>query len=304
MNKKVRIYYGGISSKNKKPEKYEVLHEFHRGIYDGESKEISERVWEPADLAVIQGWIHEKSQNSPHLQFRKEIIDKQKEIGGRTLAIDSNLFLYRDPDNTQSYLRFSLDGVFPTTGEYFIESLDPKRWKKIKNDIGIDLQPWRKDGDHILVCLQRNGGWSMGSIDVHQWLKKTLKRVRSRTQRPIFVRPHPGDRKTAEDLVLNKNNVYISNRKNIVEDFRDCWATITFNSSPGVASAIEGIPVFVTDNDPKRSQAYDVANLGLKNIAEPEIFNRKHWIEKLSMCHFNFEDLRNGTAWDIIKKYL
>ena len=26
--------------------------------------------------------------------------------------------------------------------------------------------------------------------------------------------------------------------------------------------------------------------------------------EKIAMCHFNFDDLRNGTAWKIIKDYI
>ena len=31
---------------------------------------------------------------------------------------------------------------------------------------------------------------------------------------------------------------------------------------------------------------------------------RQDWIEKISMCHFNFEDLKKGTAWNIIKDYI
>lgn len=302
--KSVRVYYGGIPKKNSKSEKAEVLHNFHLGVYDGESKEIFERQWEPSDLAVIQGWVREDDQKSPHLQFRKEVIDKQKEYGGRTLAIDSNLFLYQDPKNTQTYLRFSLDGIFPTTGEYFTDSLDPQRWQKIKNDIGIDLKSWRSNGNHILICLQRNGGWSMGNFDVVRWSKKIIKRLRSKTDRPIIIRPHPGDPKTRDLLEYKRENVFISDRKNIKEDLENCWAVVTFNSSPGVAAAIEGVPVFVTDDVPKRSQAYDVANTSLNNIENPKMPDRQHWIQKISMCHFNFEDLRKGTAWDIIKKYL
>ena len=154
----VRIYYAGIPEKNTNLEKRNVLTNFHLGVPAGQSKEIETRTWEPADLAVIQGWVHANSGRTSHLMFRKLIIDKQKSIGKHTLAIDSNLFLYKDPSNIKTYLRFSLDDVFPITGNYFTNNVDPRRWQQIKQDIGLELQPWRTNGEHILICLQRNGG--------------------------------------------------------------------------------------------------------------------------------------------------
>jgi hypothetical protein len=301
--KTVRVYYAGIPAKNTNKEKELVLHNFHLGVPDSQSKEIREARWEPSDLAVMQGWVHENSGRTPHLMFRRKIIQEQKRTGKHTLAIDSNLFLYRDPGNTKQYLRFSLNDVFPTTGNYFRDNVDPSRWQQIKNDIGFDLQHWRTTGDHILICLQRNGGWSMKGIDVMDWCRYTITEIRKYSDRPIVVRAHPGDKKAAQYLKLNYSNVTISNR-DILDDFKNCWAAITYNSSPGVAAAIEGVPVFVTDPNPHISQAFDICNTDLSQIENPNCPDRQAWIEKISMCHFNFEDLRNGTAWNIIKNYL
>jgi hypothetical protein len=302
--KTVRIYYAGIPVKNTKLEKRQVLQYFHLGVgQDGISTEVETAHWQPSNLAVIQGWVHSKSENSPHLQFRKHIIEKQKSVGAHTLAIDSNLFLYRDSGNTKQYLRFSLDDVFPTTGNYFTDRVDPSRWQQIKKDIGFDLKPWRTRGSHILMCLQRNGGWSMGGVDTIEWCNRTILEIKKYTDRPIIVRVHPGDKKTALYLKLNYANVTISN-KNILDDFTNAWATITYNSSPGVASAVEGIPVFVTDSVPDRSQAYAIANTDLRNIENPSMIDRQQWIEQLAMCHYNFSDLQKGIAWNTIKEYL
>jgi len=79
---------------------------------------------------------------------------------------------------------------------------------------------------------------------------------------------------------------------------------ITYNSSPGVAAAIEGIPVFVTDPNPEVSQAFDVANTSLKRLENPKTFDRQAWIEKISMSHWNFEELRSGEAWRHIRNYI
>src|SRR6056297_179049 len=301
--KTVRIYYAGIPAKNTKAEKRDVLKYFHQGVTDGISTEVESADWQPSDLAVIQGWVHQNSQTTPHLMFRKHVIESQRAVGKHTLAIDSNLFLYRDIENANRYLRFSLDDVFPTTGNYFIDSVDPSRWQKIKTDLNFDLKPWRTRGDHILICLQRNGGWSMGNLDVMKWLKRTLKTLSTVTDRPIVVRAHPGDKRAKQYLKIKDSKVLISD-KHILEDFNNAWATITYNSSPGVASAIEGIPVFVTDPNAQKSQAYDVCNTDLTQIENPTMPERQQWIKKISMCHYNFDDLKNGTAWHTIKEYL
>jgi len=302
--KSVRVYYAGIPAKNNNKEKELVLRNFHLGVPDEQSKEVKEAQWEPSDLAVMQGWVHANSGRTPHLMFRRKIIDEQKKIKRHTLAIDSNLFLYRDNGNTKTYLRFSLDDVFPTTGNYFTDNVDPARWQKIKKDLNIDLQPWRSKGKHILICLQRNGGWSMGNLNVMQWCKQTISSIRKYSNRHIIVRAHPGDKKAHNYLKLNYPDVTISNTPSILYDLHKCWATVTYNSSPGVASAIEGVPVFVTDPNPRLSQAYDIANFDLSQIENPQMPERQEWIEKISMSHYNFEDLKTGKAWNIIRNYL
>jgi hypothetical protein len=303
----VSIYYAGIPPRNNKVEKRQVLTEFANGVrtcsFDTVT-EIEQAIYTPADLAVIQGWVHEHSQMVPHLMFRKKIIEEQRKNNGHTLAIDSNLFLYRDSGNTKSYLRFSLDDVFPTTGNYFKDTVDPLRWEKIKTDIGFDLMPWRYEGRHILICLQRNGGWSMKGIHVMDWLNSTIDTIRKYSNRPIVVRGHPGDKKTKDYLKINKPRVFISEKANIIDDFKGAWATITYNSSPGVASVIEGIPVFVTDPLPQNSQAFPVANTDLRLIEQPSLPDRTQWIREISMCHWSFDDLRSGKAWNHIREYL
>jgi hypothetical protein len=144
----------------------------------------------------------------------------------------------------------------------------------------------------------------MAGLDVMRWCNQTITELRKYTDRPIVVRGHPGDKRVRQYLTLSQPNVTISSKESILEDFKNAWATITYNSSPGVASAIEGIPVFVTDPNPRISQAFGVCNLDLSRIEEPKIPERQNWIEKISMCHFNFTDLRTGVAWNIIKDYV
>lgn len=298
-------YLKGIPPKNNNPEKPKSLINFIKGVNkigDNGSVNDDTRILN-SDVAVIQGFVHNEGKQAPHLLFRQQILDHQKKNKKRTIIIDSNLFLYKDPTNSKGYLRYSYDGIFPNSGEYCNDIPDPLRWEKIKKDLNIELKPWRKTGNHILICLQRNGGWSMKGIPVVDFFHKTVQEIRKYSDRPIIVRTHPGDKKS---LIYSKeltgNNIKLSQNTLLVEDLKNAWSTVIFNSSPSVASSIEGIPCFVLD--PEHSQSAEVSNLNLKNIENPEMPERLPWVQKLAQCHWNDEDLISGEAWKHMKNYL
>ncbi len=299
-------YYAGIPMKNNNSEKPKILDNFIQGVNAAGDKGISHRTLSviPCDVALIQGFVHPDGKDLPHLRLRRAAIDLQKRNGKRSLIVDSNLFLYKDQGNTKTYLRYSFDGVFPTTGFYFDKDVDPARWQKISKDLGISLKPWRTNGNHILICLQRHGGWSMGGLSAIDWLFNTIKLIKSNTSRPIIVRTHPGDKKIKQILKVKEKNVSMSVREKLTDDLQNAWATVVYNSSPSVASVIEGIPTFVTDPNPRQSQSFDVANFDLKNLENPIMPDRQQWIEKLSMCHWNFDELKSGEAWKFFRKYI
>jgi len=300
------VYYSGIPPSNNNPEKPLILDNFYQGVIAAGDTAIAQRALSaiPGDVAFIQGFVHDNGKNLPHLQLRKAAIDLQKKNGGRSLICDSNLFLYADPGNTKRYLRYSFDGVFPTTGFYFDTEPDPSRWTKISKNLGITLKPYRETGSHILLCLQRNGGWSMRGLSVMDWLNHTINEIRKYSSRHIVVRAHPGDRKVSSYLRINHPNTSLSKNKNLTDDFKNAWATVVYNSSPSVASAIEGIPVFLTDPHPEYSQSLPIANTDLAKIESPVMPDRQQWIEKLSMCHWNFDELKSGEAWSFFRKYI
>jgi hypothetical protein len=300
-------YYGGIPPTNKNPEKPLILDNFLAGVRTVGDTAIAHQGMNaiPCDVALIQGFVHEHGKSAPHLQLRHNAVLLQKTNNRRSLIVDSNLFLYADPTNTKTYLRYSFDGIFPTTGFYFDRDIDPTRWAKISRDLNISLKPWRTQGEHILICLQRHGGWSMSGLSVQTWLDQTITQIRQHSRkRQIVVRTHPGDKKIKSILKIYGKGVHLSTNERLVDDLRNAWATVVYNSSPSVASIIEGVPAFITDHIPQHSQTYEVANTDLSRLENPEMPDRQAWIEKISMCHWNFEELRSGNAWQFFKKYI
>lgn len=304
--KTVVSYLGGVPSPHKNPHKQEVLKRFVDGVNKHGDKGFAHpgKNLIKADIGVIQGWVHDGSPNTPHLLLRKQVAQNVK--NKHTVIIDSNLFNYNlGKLYHKHYSRYSLDGVFPTTGNYFWDNPDPSRWNQIKQDLNLTLKDWRTNGNHILLCTQRNGGWSMKGMDVMDWVRKTVTEIRKYSDRPIVVRGHPGDKNANVYLKNSKKSDWsISRNEKIIDDFRNAWAVVTYNSSPGVAGAIEGIPVFVTDPNAEVSQACEVANKRIKSIENPKMFERQNWVEKISMCHWKFEELSSGAAWAHMRNYI
>jgi len=299
-------YYAGIPPNNSNLEKPLILDYFCQGVIAVGDTAVAHKEMSvlDCDVALIQGFVHNNGKQMPHLNLRKSAIDRQYKNGKRSLVVDSNLFLYVNKTNPLHYLRYSFDGVFPTTGFYFDKDIDPSRWAKISRDLNLNLKPWRTSGNHILLCLQRNGGWSMRGLDVIQWMNLTIASIRKYSNRPIIVRTHPGDKKIKSILKINHKNVLLSTKENLVDDLRGAWATVVYNSSPSVASIIEGVPAFLTDTIPQHSQSFDVANTDISNIENPVMPDKQPWVERLAMCHWNFDELKSGEAWQFFKKYI
>ena len=86
--KSVVSYLAGIPSKNKSPEKPAILTNFVQGVNKLGDKGIVTPGIDliKCDLAVLQGFVHANSKNTPHLQLRQNVIDFQKKNGNKLQA--------------------------------------------------------------------------------------------------------------------------------------------------------------------------------------------------------------------------
>jgi hypothetical protein len=298
----------GIPPGNSNSEKPRLLKYFIEGVCKSgdDGKVIDNFHHYPSDVAILQGFVHPQSKHVPHLDLRRQVLENQKNKNKRTIIADANLFLYADPSNTRTYLRYSYDGVFCDSGEYCWDHPDPRRWQQIQKDLGLKLQPNRKDGNHILICCQRDGGWSMEGKHVVPWLHPMILRIKRVTDRPIRIRLHPGDKKAKDHALkisrLGHNNVTISERtRPLMADFAGAHCVVNHNSSPTVAAAIEGIPTFVTD--PMKAQAGPVSHTDLNEIENPRHFDRETWIQRIAMCHWRLDELKSGACWQHMKNW-
>lgn len=295
----VVVYLSSLPRIADRNRKVQVLKAFATGAEAQGARVLLQTECQVVDcrLAVILGWVGTKIRG-PHIQLRKDVIARQQQTGGHVMPVDASCFKFADPESY--FLRYSLDGVFYNTDNYANHNSTDAKWQQIKHTLRIDMKPWRNMGNHVLVCLQRDGGWSMKGTDMAAWADTTVRRLKEITHRPIVIRPHPAHPVDLSAL-LRLYQVTVSTNTTLQQDLNNAWAAVFYNSSSSVASVLAGIPVFAEDAD---CVAWSVANHDLAQINEPAMPNRDQWLWDLASAHWNDAEAQHGIIYQHFLPYI
>lgn len=297
---KVGIFYNSISNPAKFSNKVMVMDLFKQGVLAAGDTVVeyhdNRLPDQQLDAGFVLGYTLEEN-------FRKKIIEWLANQRSYSVFVDSNILHYAKSQH--EWHRYSLNTVYPDTGEYFFKELDRTKWGMFSSWHGVELKPWRETGEHILVLAQRPKGFNMFT-DQDQWLDTTIGKIRKHTTRPIVVRMHPRDGTRFKQIdKLQKRfgkTITISTAENIVEDLKNCWCCVGYASTPNVVSAIEGIPVYV--EVPEKSWAAEVSFNDLSLIENPPMPDRTDWVNKIANIHWSNDEVKSGKLWSAIREYI
>jgi hypothetical protein len=293
----VVVYMSSLPRISDRNRKIEVLQAFAAGAASQGARVLIQKEYTVVDckLAVILGWVGTKIAG-PHISLRQSVIDTQKRLGRYVMPIDSSCFKFTD--HNSQFLRYSLNGVFYNKDNYANKNSSSQKWQHISQTLNLSLRPWRTHGNHILVCLQRDGGWSLKGTDLNQWTAQTVQKLRQLTNHPIVIRPHPKTKVDLSNLTALPRVTQSDTNKSLDQDLDQAWAAVFYNSSSSVAAALHGIPIFAHDDD---CVAWAIANKTLDSIGNPVMPDRTQWLYDLAAAHWSDQEVLNG---EIYKKFL
>lgn len=300
----VVVYISSVANAHKFPRKTACLENFAHGAKAVGANTIVEYDYKytPSRLAVILGWATTNT-GGHNITLRKQIIAEQNRHGYKTMCIDASCFKYLD--NSGTYLRYSLGGPFYDRAEYANRNSSSAKWDEIQQRLNISMKPDRNKDGHILVCMQRDGGFAMKTLSPLSWLENKIKEIRLHTNRPIAIRPHPGkfDMSHFDKFRNPKQNISVIHpeQSSLIDNLRPAHSAVFFNSSASVAAALEGVPVFVDDPS---AVTWSVAHHSIGEIENPRVFNRSQWIRDLAAAHWSDEDGAHGRIYQHFVPYL
>jgi hypothetical protein len=161
---------------------------------------------------------------------------------------------------------------------------------------GLELKPWRTEGEYILICGQHDKSlqWA-GMPPMSQWVQKTITEIQQYTNRPIIFRPHP--RCPLPHIEHEFKNVLRQDPRKLTGTYDDfdmkfdnIWATVSWSSNPGIHSIINGVPAFVGPS----SLAWNVANASLEDIENPHMGARQEWLEEYAHTEHTIDEIAQG----------
>jgi hypothetical protein len=305
----VTVYVSSVANPRKHSRKIECLESFAEGVKNsGHSVKVEwDYEYRPSRLAVILGWATTNT-GGRNITLRKQIIAGQQGQGLHTMCIDGSCWKYLD--DAGSYLRYSLGGPFYDKAQYANANSGPEKWNQISRDLGITLTPEQTNSQgYILICMQRDGGFAMKTLDPITWLRNKIVEIRRHTTRTIMVRPHPGAYDMADFAELRgkhyreRMNTHIIDPEHttLADNIAQAHSAVFFNSSAAVAAVCQGVPIFVDDSS---CVAWDVANKDISMIEAPRHFDRQQWIWNLAAAHWSDQENRQGDTYRRFLPYL
>ena len=304
----VVVYVSSVANPQKHSRKIQCLESFADGVRaTGHTVRVEwEHKYTPSRLAVMLGWATTNT-GGRNIALRKQIIPEQRRLGFQTMCIDASCWKYLDDHG--NYLRYSLNGPFYDRAEYANRNSDATKWLEISSTLGVQLKPAQVNSTgHILICMQRDGGFAMKTLDPMTWLHEKIQQIRSITARPIWIRPHPGQYNmkdfqhwTSKKQIKHHVTILEPTHSKLIDNLRGAYSAVFFNSSASVAAACEGIPVFADDSS---CVAWSVANKDIGKIESPEIFAREQWMYDLASAHWSDADARAGRIYQKFLPYL
>ena len=150
------------------------------------------------------------------------------------------------------------------------QKVNGERWQAL----GIELQPWKQDGEYALLLEQLP--WDKAAPPVGKF-RRSITAECARREWPILVRHHPSLKRS--ERTLN-------------EDLADASLAITWCSTASVEAVIAGVPTYALGPG---SIAAPVTRQALSE--PPYRGDRIAWANRLAYRQWALAELADGSAW-------
>ena len=296
-------------------------------ILHRELRTYVEKIWQLMDQSQAQYFkiIHEnmdqvlKALGTERVlsMYKKSKMQNFVKSTGLTISKDAELVrrqdftdyqqdcVIRNTVGNEQLLTEKIDKKYPM---WFIDSgytnfLEPnKKWHRlVRNHIHHDQmfeapvdrlanfpsfpKPWRESGEKILIIEPGPFAASIFHVDLKTWKYDVERELKKHTDKQIVFR-EKAEKKIRTSLVEELHN-------------EDYYCVVSINSNAATEAIWSGIPVITLDRHittpVSRSKLSDINNLARPHLAR--------WLCALSYSQFTGEELYNGTAIKIARKY-
>jgi YD repeat-containing protein len=208
------------------------------------------------DVAMIMGpnaWQRIEQVNKPYIMFNRK-------------------FVGNDPKMVHENCAIGWDG-FNGRGTFCVDEVDPLRLTRYI-DPDKEIEEWRRDGKHFLLCEQSNLGRATNFQSTRHFYNTVVKS----THVPVVFRNKPvGEENIKPEAV----------RRGLI----GAKAAVVLNSTISIEAMMAGVPVISYDvGDP----VYPISGHNVNEILYPD---RLPLFQYLAHCQWTETEIANGDFW-------
>lgn len=220
---------------------------------------------------------------------RTRAADVHAKIGG-TVLCSENGFLRKVGDKRYFQLAKRVGKGSGINGQGRFPIGDDSRWK----EWNLPLKPWRTSGDYVLVCAQR-GAREDDPLITHgrHWPDDVIPRIRKYTDRPIWFRPHPGNKRPCLPQKCKVDRIIDPHEESLEQNLSRAWACVVYTSTSATDAIVNGVPVCF---DGPAIMCQDMAGR-IKDIEKPPMPEREEIFADLAWGQWNLDELSSGRAF-------
>jgi hypothetical protein len=262
-------------AQNSQPVMAAVLHSLRRAghaveqnSWNSDAVIIWSVLWSGRMAANQAVWSHYRSQNKPVI-----VIDIGALYRGETWKIALN--------------SITADGYYGHK-----ENLDWNRPRKLGISLALNLS---RNPRIVIAAQHARSQQVVGLASMEGWVVQQVEKLRTVTDRPIVVRPHPRSPLNWAGLVHLPKDVIIEQPQKIANTYDsynlafDCHAIVNYNSGPGIQAALAGTRPIVDAS----SLAYPVS-ISMDNIEHSYTVDRDQWLVEICHTEYTLKEIEQG----------
>ena len=236
--------------------------------WDSDAAIIWSVLWSGRMAANQAVWSHYRSQNKPVI-----VIDIGALYRGETWKIALN--------------SITADGYYGHK-----ENLDWNRPRKLGISLALNLS---RNPRIVIAAQHARSQQVVGLVSMEGWVIQQVEKLRTVTDRPIVVRPHPRSALDWAGLVHLPKDVVIEQPQKIANTYDsynlafDCHAIVNHNSGPGIQAALAGTRPVVDES----SLAYPVG-IDIKDIEKSYTVDRDQWLVEICHTEYTVDEIASG----------
>lgn len=213
----------------------------------------------------------------------QQVYEHYRRLGRPVIVIDIGA-LYRGVTWKIAVNNINADGYYGHQ-----ENLDLDRPNKLRISLA---QPVFNRAEIIIAAQHRKSLQVEKLSSVESWVTDQLRLLKTITDRPVIVRPHPRCQLDMDllprDVVLEQPHP-LANTYDSFDMHFDCHAVVNYNSGPGIQAAISGCRPIV---DPT-SLAHPVS-VDINDIETPYDVDRYQWLVEICHTEYTLNEIQRG----------